>query len=232
MPDSSEAVDLIINELAHEFKNPMVTIKTIAQHLERLLTDDAGREEVARLTGDAVDQMDRALENLLQFTRFRAPAPESVTLNALLAACLGEATPVLSERRVHLNYQPPEPTPVFVDSAQIAYAFENLVRVVARGLTDGETLSVRPLGTPGAILFEFAESGDGVAKKLAAFLQHTERGVENALPLGLVFAKALIERNGGRIDIGGADNASTITVWLPTRGEMTSGNGKASSLNS
>ena len=229
---STEAVDLIINELAHEFKNPMVTIKTIAQHLERLLSDEAGREEVARLTGDAVDRMDRALENLLQFTRFRAPAPESVTLNALLAACLGEATPTLSERRVQLNYQPPKPASVFVDSAQIAYAFENLVRVIVRGSADGQTLSVRPIDDPGAIIFEFAESGGGLAKKLAGFLEHTDHGAEGALPLGLVFARALIERNGGRLEIGGAGENATITVWLQTREEMVSGNGKTSSLNS
>ena len=41
----------MISELAHEFKNPMVTIKTVSQGIERLATDKQGRQQIARLTG-------------------------------------------------------------------------------------------------------------------------------------------------------------------------------------
>lgn len=226
-----EAVDLIINELAHEFKNPMATIKTVAQHLERLLDDETGREQAARLTAEAVDRMDHTLENLLQFTRFRRPASQATSLNAVLAPCLKELAPLLTERRILVNYPPPEPTTVFVDGSQIGYAFENLIRAVVRDLEEGETLTIRTLAAAPAVRFEFAAMRHPVAGKFSRILEKPAGNQELALPLGLVFAKTLIERNGGRIEIGTAGDTAAITVRLPSREEFTPGNGKTKSLD-
>jgi signal transduction histidine kinase len=229
--EASGTVDMVINELAHEFKNPMVTIKTVAQHLERLLADETGREQVSRLTGEAVDRMDHALENLLQFTRFRAPAPGDVPLNTLLSPCLGELAPTLTERRVLLDYSPPERISVFVDAAQIAYAFENLLRVIARDLPEGQRLSVRPLDGTAAVAFEFTGARHSLAGKLSEFLDRPPAEAETLLPLGVVFAKTLIERNGGRIEVHTQADVTAVTVWLPSCEEIAPGNGKTASLS-
>jgi len=226
-----EVVDLIINELAHEFKNPMATIKTVAQHLERLLEDQTGREQAARLTADAVDRMDHTLENLLQFTRFRRPAAQETLLSAVLAPCLTDLAPLLTERRVLVNYPPPEPATVFVDGTQIVYAFENLIRAIARDLEEGETLTIRTLGTTPAVRFEFAGTRHPIAGKFSKILESPPENEEMALPLGLVFAKTLIERNGGRIEIGTSGDSAAITVRLPSHEEFAPGNGKTKSLD-
>jgi DNA-binding NtrC family response regulator len=230
-PEASETVDLVINELAHEFKNPMVTIKTVAQHLERLLADDTGREQVARLTGEAVDRMDRALENLLQFTRFRAPTLGDFQLNTLLSPCLSELAPTLTERRVLLDYRPPERLSVFVDGAQVVYAFENLLRANVRDLPEGQTLSVYSVDGTATVTFEFASVGHPLAGKLSEFLDHSLTAAEKLLPLGMVLAKTLIERNGGRIEAHAQADVTTITVWLPIREELAPGNGKTAGLS-
>lgn len=227
-----EAVDLIINELAHEFKNPMVTIKTLAQHLDRLLANETGREQVARLTGEAVDRMDRSLENLLQFTRFRAPAPNTVTLSALLSPSLSELAPALSERRVLLQYRPPDAVSVYVDPEQISYAFENLLRTIVRDLQEGQTLTVRPADGATAMTFEFQGGAHPLGGRLAELLDRPEEETSSLLPLGLTFAKTLIERNGGRIDVRSVRDIHAVTVWLPSQEQIESGNGKTTNLDS
>jgi len=229
--ESTETVDLIINELAHEFKNPMVTIKTVAQYWERLVGDEAGREQMARLTGDAVDRMDRALENMLQFTRFGSPAPQTASVNALLAPCLTALAPTLTERRLILDYRPPESLLARVDAAQITYAFENLLRVITRELPEGHTLWVHAVATSPAITFAVS-GGHRPLGKLVQFLDHPDE-TETALPLGFVFAKTLIERNGGRMEIEQTTDTFAVTVWLPvTREESAVGNGKTANLDS
>src|SRR5262249_28299371 len=185
----ADAAELIINELAHEFKNPMVTIKTVAQHLERLLADEAGRQQVTRLTGEAVDRMDRTLENLLQFTRFRTPAAEEVSLSALIAPAVTDLTPTLAERRIVLNYTPSEASRAFVDPAQIVYAFDNMLRAIARDLVEGQTLSIRAPASPHTVLFEFVSPHHPISEKLAALLEGRVAGEETPLPLGMLFAK-------------------------------------------
>jgi len=224
-------VDLIINELAHEFKNPMVTIKTVAQQMERLLAEQDGRQDVARLTGEAVDRMDRVLENLLQFTRFRAPDRRDVAVSAILAPCLSDLAPKLSERRVTLDYRPPQSQSAFVDAAQVGYALDNLLHVIARDLQNGQTLSIRPIGSSPVLAFEYPSAARSFAATLSGLLDDTGQDGD-ALPLGLVLAKTLIERNGGHIETHSTATATTVTVWLPSREEMATGNGKTTSPSS
>ena len=226
----SDAIELIINELAHEFKNPMVTIKTVAQHLERLIADEEGRQQVARLTGEAVDRMDRTLENLLQFTRFRMPAREEVPLHTLLAPSLTDLSPALAERHVRLNYQAPERVVVFVDAAQIVYSFGNMLRAIVRDLVEGQTLSIRPLDGQAAVTFEFDATHHPIGEKLAGLLESSLPSEEYPLALGVLFAKTLIERNGGRLEIQARNNKTAVNVWLPSREDAIPGNGQATSL--
>jgi signal transduction histidine kinase len=225
-PTDTKAVDLVINELAHEFKNPMVTIKTISQHLDRLLADEEGRHHVAQITGEAVDRMDRALENLLQFTRFGNPAPTNVSLNALLAPCLSELASLLTERHVVLNYQPAEPIQVHVDAEQIAYAAENLLRSVVRDLPEGETLSIRAAPSPATLSIEFSNQHQGVAARLTQFLDGADELGDPALPLGLLFARTLIQRNGGGFGLKINQGQAVITVRLPGQQEIAIADGK------
>ena len=229
---SNANVDLIINELAHEFKNPMVTIKTVAQHMERLLADAESRQDVARLTGEAVDRMDRVLENLLQFTRFRSPARQDVALATLLAPCLSNLAPQLSERHVTLDYRPPNAHAAFVDAAQIEYALDNLLQVIARDLQEGQTLSIHPSGSTSSLAFEYPATGHSFGSTLSDLLDHAAADGNEALPLGLVLAKTLIERNGGHIETHSAAATASVKVWLPSRGDTATGNGKTTSPSS
>lgn len=223
-----ESLELVIQELAHEFRNPMVTIKTLSQRLERLLEDKAGRDQVTRMTGEAVDRMDRVLENLLQFTRFGEPAAEPVPLSPLVTNCLSQLSSAFTERQVLLNYQPPDADLVTVDSAQVSYALENLLRVILRDLRDGDTLSIQPLDGRG-IRLEFPARGQLAAEKLAE-LADNPRGDGNALSIGFFFAKALIERNGGKVEIHPRTGKTVIAVVLPGRGDVAADNGQAHSI--
>lgn len=224
----SDSIELVIQELAHEFRNPMVTIKTLTQRLERLLEDKTSRDQVTRMTGEAVDRMDKVLENLLQFTRFGEPVAEAVPLSPLVTNCLSQLSAAFTERQVLLNYQPPDADLVTIDSAQVGYALENLLRVVLRDLRDGDTLSIQPLNNHG-ISLEFPARGQLVAEKLAE-LADSPQGDGGALSIGFFFAKALVERNGGQIEIHPKTGRTVIAVALPGRGDIATANGQAQSI--
>jgi DNA-binding NtrC family response regulator len=224
--DSPRTVDLVINELAHEFKNPLVTIKTLAQHLEHLLADQSGHADVARLAGEAVDQMDQVLENLLQFTRFHAPSPDTVGLKSLLTPSLTALAPQLSERHVTLDYHPATSHDVFVDAEQVAYALDNLLHVVVREVGAGDTLCIRAAQADAALTVEYPGRGQSLISRLADLLDATAGDDGAALPLGAVLAKSLIERNGGRLDVDATPDRTRLMVWLPGRPPVSKRNGR------
>jgi DNA-binding NtrC family response regulator len=213
-PLATSAVDMIINELAHEFKNPLVTLKTFAQHLDRLVLEESSRDQLVLMTGEAVDRIDRALENLLQFTRFHEPSPQPVPLGAILGPVLAELGPLLSERRLMLDYRPPHSNIVVnVDPEQITYALENLLRALIRNVGDGGSIAVH-CGEGGHMTIQLpAGNGRGIAK-LASLLPPRDGNEESPLPLGLALARSLVKRNGGQFEIQERETGATVTIQL------------------
>ncbi|MBI4515913.1 MAG: sigma 54-interacting transcriptional regulator [Deltaproteobacteria bacterium] len=216
----NSTVDLIINELAHEFKNPLVTLKTFAQHLDRLVEEESSRDQLVLLTGDAVDRMDRALENLLQFTRFHEPTPQHVPLGALLGPVLASLGPLLSERRLVLDYRPPHTgLSVHVDPEQLHYAVDNLLRGLTRVIGDGEAIAVT-CAEPATVTVRVARGHGKGLGKLAGWLTAREASPEVPLPLGVALARSLIGRNGGHMEMEESAAGLAVTMRLPNAPEM------------
>ena len=214
-PRNSE-LDLLLQELAHELKNPMVTIKTVAQHLERLLDQESDQREMARMTGEAVDRMDRALENLLAFTRFEQPVPRETRLAEVVGECFEAMDAEVGARRILLDDRVDPGASVFVDRSQLVYALDNLVRAVLRAAGDGATLVVRsPLSRSG-LVFEFPTSTASVTAALARWSDSAPPASGVAASIPFVFARALIERNGGSVRVRPGDGTTTVAVELPT----------------
>src|SRR5204863_5886452 len=91
-------LEFVLAELAHELRNPMVTIKTFARHLPALLEDAELRARFEQLTDDAIERMDGLLENVLAFARLGTPRPEAIEVGALIARVLAEMEPELAGR--------------------------------------------------------------------------------------------------------------------------------------
>ncbi len=206
---ASETLELIINELAHEFKNPLLTIKTFAHHLRQALRD-GNDEQVAQLTGEAVDRMDHTLENLLQFTRFHKPQLRSIQLSAALKPVLEEQATQLASRGVRLDCPPPPPMVIHADGAQVGYALSNLLRTLSRSLGGQDEILVRYL-PPVTITFQLPSGSDPLGSHLATLLDGPG-GAEEALPLGVAIAKVVLERNGAQVTIGRHTGPTIVTV--------------------
>ena len=69
-------LNLVIHELAHEFKNPMVTIKTFAQLLGERYQDENFRSRFQEVVGGDIERMDDLLEVMIEFADFTAAAPK------------------------------------------------------------------------------------------------------------------------------------------------------------
>ncbi len=116
------SLEVLVGELAHELRNPMVTIKTFAQHLDALLTDPDARARFAALTTEAIGRMDGLLETLLDFARFRAPQVHTTDLSRLLDRALEERRDELDRKDVRIAREGVAPIPIDADEAQVSFA--------------------------------------------------------------------------------------------------------------
>jgi len=223
-PSTSESTTelvMLLQELAHELKNPMVAVKAAAQHLGRNGGNDASRDDAARLAGDAVDRMDQVVENMLQFGNFGSPCPEAIRIADLVAPALDAVDSELDVRQIHLDDRTETDAIVWVDPPQATYAVENILRAALRAAGDGAPLCLRSQSSGPALVIEFPANTGSVAAKLAKWSNDSLLGPAIEPSIRLVFARSLLERNGGHIDIANVNGTTRVHIDLPRhRGEV------------
>jgi signal transduction histidine kinase len=210
--DSASNLDMIIHELAHEFKNPLVAIKSFTQHCQKSLPEaDADEVRFAELTERAAEQMDQVLENLLTFTRMTEPQPRAVALDRLLAPLFANGS------GVKVDYIAPPPVLVRVDPEQVSYAIDNLLRALLRDAPPGRRMTAQ-FCAPDALLCQLPSGPPSAREKLRELV--ADEGDDGtapaeAMPLGIALASALLERNGAELRMTREGDPKTVMIRFP-----------------
>src|SRR5262249_41992047 len=159
----------LLAELAHELRNPMVTIKTFAHHLPALLEDAELRARFEHLADDAITRMDGLLENVLTFARLDTPRPEPVALGPFLDQAVAAMEPELARRAVRVRADGPHDARCAIDPEHLAYALRNLFAGVIREVPTGEEL-VCDATANGVVTLHFSAGGEAAdrLRRLAA----------------------------------------------------------------
>jgi transcriptional regulator with AAA-type ATPase domain len=194
---SGPALELVANEIAHEFRNPMVTVKTFAQIARQLVRGSADHEQIARLAGEAVDRMDEAIENLLRFARFRSPNRRPVPLASILAGPIKQFAHIVESSGGQIDVEGTPSAMVLADIDQMDCALSNLFAAVARDSRAGARYSLSY--DPRATLFLRLPVGGPQREGRIAALVNTPDTSDPLLPLGVAIAQTLIESNGGEL---------------------------------
>jgi len=219
--DTGAELEFLLAELAHELRNPLVTIKTFAQHLPALLDDAELRQRFAGLAEEAIGRMDDVLENALQFARLTTPRKESIEVGPLLDRVLADVRPELAGREVRVRQATAPGARCAADPEQLAYALRNLVAGVGREVPAREELVIEATAN-GVVSLRFAAGGAAAERlrRLAApgdtSQLRSTLGDPTLLPLAFRLARGVLARNGGGLAVvPGPEGATTLVVRLP-----------------
>lgn len=202
-------LEVVLGELAHELRNPMVTIKTFAQHLDSVLADPDVRARFSVLTADAISRMDGLLETLLDFSRFRAPTKQPIDLQAILDRALAEYAQELALRHVTVERNGVGVGLVDADEAQLLFALRSLCRGLVPDLVPHTAIKVR--GAEAGVIELQVRAEASTAARLAAWVEpRPGAGAAETPPLAWALAAALLERNGGALTVREGDAGSTL----------------------
>ena len=212
-------LSLVVNELAHELKNPMVTIKTFSQLLADRYDDPVFRSRFREMVSGDIERMDALLESLLDFARLGQPAAQPVSVLEQLRQVLEEVLPDskkewIKEELMSLG----QDTEVFIDQEHLRYALKNVLRSALfeakpRGEVDIHTEA------EGVIVVSYLQEGGRVVS-LAQYLDPNARPTDSdheGMSLRVLLAKALLEKSGGKVKME-RDDAGNVRVrmQLPT----------------
>jgi signal transduction histidine kinase len=166
-------VGLLGASLAHEIRNPLVSIKTFVQLLPTHHQDAAFREKFFRLISDEVTRIDQLTEQLLDLASPRAYAAQLIELHPVLAASLELATAKATHKNIQfLTEFRASPDRAFTDASAAKQVMLNLcfnaiqaVESHHNGTTE-RWVKIATRNTSAGIEMAVADSGPGIAPEV------------------------------------------------------------------
>jgi signal transduction histidine kinase len=213
-----KSVDLnvVIHELAHELKNPMVTIKTFAQLLGERYQDENFRSRFQEVVGDDIERMDELLEVMIEFADFAAPRRSKVDLVEKLQGVLSELQNEFAKRQTRFEWKGKAGRhEVQSDESQLSYILKNVLLASLSQARMGSEIEIN-LPQGGTLAITYLREGARVTSITHYLDSASSRPDDSILPLRVLLAKHLLERNGGQfvIDPSDSDN-ETMRMEFP-----------------
>jgi DNA-binding NtrC family response regulator len=207
---------LWVHELAHELKNPMVTIKTFAQLLAERYDDASFRARFQDVVDGDIGRMDELLKAMAEFAGFDRPRKNSLALKDHLRSTLASIQDDCDKRRVRVGWKGNgQGVKIMADATQLEYALKNTILGILSQAQIGSEIELA-LGKGGCLTISYLREGERI-QSFADYLGDTSPAAgENLLPLRIMLAREIVERSGGRFGMDQtANERDVVTMEFP-----------------
>ncbi|MEM9555777.1 MAG: HAMP domain-containing sensor histidine kinase [Acidobacteriota bacterium] len=217
---------LVSASLAHEIKNPLSSMKALAQALrEDLAADDPTAGDAARRRADGVadldvivdqiDRLDHTAREILAFAR--PPAGATVDLEALVRSAVRLVDADARRRGIVLELGIGDDAETTRSVAGSVGAWQtivlNLLLNAVEHAPDGGRVDARLVGTPEHTAFETRNPGR-LDPSLDPFATFASRG-DGGTGLGLALVARRVEALGGQVTAAERDKHVIVRVEIP-----------------
>lgn len=217
--------------MAHEIKNPLVSIKTFAELLPEKYEDPGFRINFSRIVSQEIERISNLVTELLGFARTSRLHCEEVNAGALMDEVLLLLSPQLDNQniRVYKQYDP-RVRPLWADKNQLKQAFFNVCLNGIQAMSAGGELRVSILAesggnqsdkgsapTGGKVKIVVEDTGVGISAKekdrvFDPFFTTKPEGVG----IGLSISHKIVVDHGGTIQIRSRQGeGATFEICLP-----------------
>lgn len=201
----------LVSDVSHQLRSRLTALQLRLEGLAAHPDPETAAEGTAAM--EQAERLAKVLGDLLAAARAaRSIEAEPVDLSAELAAITTEWREPLRAEGRSLRIRAPEGLTVRVTPARLREAIGVLLDNALRHGEGTVSISARP-GDATAVI-EVSDTGSGVPEELAAHI--FERGVSGggSTGVGLALARALVDADGGRLELAAARPA-TFVLFLP-----------------
>jgi len=221
--DRLAALGQLTAGLAHELRNPMSTMKTSAEMLQRSVdSDNAIAREMAGYIVQEVDRTNSLITRFLDFARPRYLRMETGDLHAMLDRAIAQfdrdKSGPSASISVFKNYSPDIPSIRF-DSELLEHVITNLLQNAAQASPPGAVVTVKTRVPEGSSNVEISviDRGSGIdPKNLESIFNPFFTTKSEGTGLGLAIVSKIVDEHGGQITVESAPGeGSVFCVYLP-----------------
>lgn len=219
--------------VAHEIRNPLVTIGGFARSILRQEDLSDRVRERGNIIVQEVERLERILKSVMDFTKPVQPVKQLASLNSLVEEVVDELWPLAEDHGLDITYDlTPDLEPLSIDPDQIKQVLINIVKngleaVVARQEdlpADNESspasIHLHTRGDDGFAVVSVRDNGIGMSPEVLENIFDPFYTIKvSGTGLGLAVTHKIVTDHGGTINVESEEGlGSTFEVLLPLRG--------------
>jgi two-component system sensor histidine kinase HydH len=212
--------------IAHEIRNPLVSIGGFARRLYRVIPDEAAEKRYTQTIMIEVSRLEKILSDLLNYTRDESLVFKELNLRDILEESLSMVSEKFEDGEIELIKEFADDLPKAMgDYQQLKQVFFSLFSNSLQAINGKGTLSLRvhPISKNGSSLIrvEVEDTGSGIdPENLHNIFNPFYSTKESGLGLGLPLVYKIITSHRGQIEVDNHPGEGvTFIITLPTTQE-------------
>ncbi|HEV3078536.1 MAG TPA: ATP-binding protein [Gemmataceae bacterium] len=194
------AFGLLAAGIAHEVGNPLTSISSLVQMLQRRDCDDYTREKLSLVSGQ-LQRIQTTLRELINFSRPASTVRTRFTLSDIVEEGLNIAKYYKRTKgRVIEALVPSDLPPLHGVRDQLVQVFLNLVLNAVDATDNGGRITISAKSLPGIVRLEVSDNGSGIGPAHAGRIFEPYFTTKKyGTGLGLFVTRKLVEEHGGSV---------------------------------
>ncbi|MEW6008883.1 MAG: ATP-binding protein [Candidatus Omnitrophota bacterium] len=201
--DRIKAVSTLAAGMAHEIKNPLTSIKTFTEYLDKNKGNPEFIDKFKRIVGSEVDRINSIVHQLLDFAKPAALRLKNCDIHRLLDETLTLLSNDLLKYNIKLIKQyNAQNLNLQADPNRLKQAFLNIILNAIEVMPNGGILTVSTDQLDDELSIAIKDTGKGISEKdlphiFDPFFSTSEKGTG----LGLSITHGIIKEHNGRIEV-------------------------------
>ena len=223
--DKFESIGRLATGVAHEVKNPLMTITMVVDYLSDVVpsSDPNGRTMIESLQ-EAVERANRVVSEMLEFARPAALSLKPDDFHLIAERALGLVKHEMTRKHLGVVRDWCEPVPqLSLDRNKMAQVLVNVFMNASHATPEGGTLTLRTRVRGSEFIAELDDTGTGISPAHQAKLFEpffTTKPVGQGTGLGLSVARQIIQLHGGTLRLTNRpEGGARVTIQIPLRRE-------------
>jgi PAS domain S-box-containing protein len=215
--DRLAALGEVAARVAHEIRNPLVSLGGFARRLEQKL--EGNMKEYADIIAKEVRRLESFLNEILGFVKETRIMKEPVENNKLMTDVVSLVDSEIDDKGIVLVKEFGNPVELLVDPNRIKDALLNILKNAVQAITGKGTITVRTYTKNSTCIFEIQDTGPGIPEAELRFIfDPFFTTKQSGTGLGLTITHRIIEEHAGTIEVESRKGEGSIfRVLLPIK---------------
>ncbi len=213
------AIGEMAANLAHELKNPLITIGGFAGRLLKGLPTESRESHYAETIVKEVGRLEKMLAEILAFSRKPTICYQSCNIASILKDCIENCQATLEDQSILCSVTSEDDLSVLGDGHQLKQAFLNLMLNACDAMPSGGRIGVvasRSALDKHSVRVIIRDSGGGIpVEMLPKIFNPFFTTKRHGTGLGLAIVNRIVTNHGGRIEAGNHGEGAEFTIILP-----------------